>query len=51
MAYNHCVVAQTPIDVNMAKKLNILLTNMGLAPEIVVDALTGALGYNKHTYW
>ena len=52
MGYNHCVVAQTPIDVNMAKQLNILVTNMGLAPEkIVIDALTGALGYGlEYTY-
>ena len=52
MGYNHCVVAQTPIDVNMAKQLNILMTNMGLAPEkIVIDALTGALGYGlEYTY-
>ena len=38
MGYNHCVVAQTPIDVNMCKQLNILLTNMGVPPDkIVVD--------------
>ncbi len=52
MGYNHCVVAQTPIDVNMAKQLNILITNMGLAPEkIVIDAYTGAIGYGlEYTY-
>ncbi|MHB0912347.1 MAG: acetyl-CoA decarbonylase/synthase complex subunit alpha/beta [Armatimonadota bacterium] len=52
MGYGHCIVAQTPIDVNMAKQLNILCTNMGLAPEkIVIDALTGALGYGlEYTY-
>ena len=52
MAYGHCVVTQTPIDVNMAKQLNILCTNMGLAPDkIVIDALTGALGYGlEYTY-
>ncbi len=52
MGYGHCVVAQTPIDVNMAKQLNILLTNMGIAPEkIVVDPLTGAIGYGlEYTY-
>lgn len=52
MGYNHCVVAQTPIDVNMAKQLNILMTNMGLAPEkIVIDPYTGALGYGlEYTY-
>lgn len=52
MGYGHCVVAQSPIDVNMAKQLNILMTNMGLpAEKIVVDALTGAIGYGlEYTY-
>ncbi len=52
MGYHHCLVLQTPIDVNMAKQLNILVTNMGLPPEkIVIDALTGALGYGiEYTY-
>jgi acetyl-CoA synthase len=52
MGYNHCVVAQTPIDVNMAKQLNILITNMGLdAAKIVIDPMTGALGYGlEYTY-
>jgi len=46
LAYNHCLVAQTPIDVNLAKQLNILLTDMNFPPEkIVVDPLTGTLGY------
>ena len=52
MGYNHCIVAQSPIDVNMAKQLNILSTNMGIAPEkIIIDAYTGALGYGlEYTY-
>ncbi len=52
MAYGHAVAAQSPIDVNMSKQLNILLTNMGVAPEkVVVDPLTGALGYGlEYTY-
>ena len=52
MGYNHCLVAQSPIDVNMGKQLNILLTNMGVAPEkIVMDPMTGALGYGlEYTY-
>jgi acetyl-CoA synthase len=52
MGYGHCVVAQTPIDVNMCKQLNILLTNAGLAAEkIVIDPMTGALGYGlEYTY-
>jgi acetyl-CoA synthase len=52
MAYGHTVVAQTPIDVNMAKQLNILLSNMDIKPEqIVMDPMTGALGYGlEYTY-
>ncbi|MFQ5590596.1 MAG: acetyl-CoA decarbonylase/synthase complex subunit alpha/beta [Phycisphaerae bacterium] len=46
LAYDHCVVAQTPIDVNLAKQLNILLANMNLPGDrIVMDPLAGALGY------
>ncbi|MFB3818784.1 MAG: acetyl-CoA decarbonylase/synthase complex subunit delta, partial [Candidatus Methylomirabilales bacterium] len=52
MAYNHCLVAQSPIDVNMAKQLNILLTNMGVAGDrILIDPMTGAVGYGlEYTY-
>lgn len=52
MAYGHTVVAQSPIDVNMAKQLNILLTDMNFPSEkIVIDPLTGALGYGlEYTY-
>ena len=52
MGYHHCLVAQTPIDVNMCKQLNILLTNMGMpAEKIVADPMTGALGYGlEYTY-
>jgi acetyl-CoA decarbonylase/synthase complex subunit delta len=52
MAYGHCVVAQTPIDVNMCKQLNILLTTMGVQPDhILVDPLTSSVGYGlEYTY-
>jgi acetyl-CoA decarbonylase/synthase, CODH/ACS complex subunit delta len=46
LGYGHVVIAETPIDVNMAKQLNILMTQMGLAPErILVDPSCGAAGY------
>lgn len=46
IAYKHCIAAQTPIDVNMAKQLNILLENLGVSPDkIIIDPSTGALGY------
>jgi acetyl-CoA decarbonylase/synthase complex subunit delta len=52
LAYGHCVVARSPIDVNMAKQLNILLGNMDLPRDrVVMDPLTGALGYGlEYTY-
>jgi CO dehydrogenase/acetyl-CoA synthase delta subunit len=46
IAYKHCIAAETPIDVNMAKQLNILLENLGVQPDkIIIDPSTGALGY------
>jgi acetyl-CoA decarbonylase/synthase complex subunit delta len=46
IAYGHTLVAQSPIDVNLAKQLNILLTEMNFPPQrIIMDPLTGALGY------
>lgn len=46
LAYNHSVIAQSPIDVNLAKQLNILLKEIGVARDhIIIDPYTGALGY------
>ncbi len=46
MANGHLVVARTAMDVNLAKQLNILISDMGLPPErIIMDPTTGALGY------
>lgn len=46
MGYGHVVIAESPIDVNMAKQLNILMTQMGLpADRILIDPSTGAVGY------
>ena len=52
MAYGHALVAQSPIDVNIGKQLNILLGNMDIKTEqIVMDAMTGAAGYGiEYTY-
>ncbi len=52
IAYDHCVVAQSPIDVNIGKQLNILLTNMDFKQSrIVMDPMTGAAGYGiEYTY-
>jgi acetyl-CoA decarbonylase/synthase complex subunit delta len=52
IAYGHSIIAQSPIDVNIGKQLNILLTNMDVKPEqIVMDPMTGAAGYGiEYTY-
>jgi len=46
MANDHLVLSRTPMDVNLAKQLVILMTDMGLPLDrIVMDPTTGALGY------
>jgi len=52
LAYGHTIVAQSPIDVNIGKQLNILLTNMNIPLErIVIDPVTSAIGYGiEYTY-
>jgi acetyl-CoA decarbonylase/synthase complex subunit delta len=46
LAYNHSLIAQSPIDVNLAKQLNILLKEIGVPHDhIIIDPYTGALGY------
>ncbi len=52
IAYGHALVSQSPIDVNIAKQMNILLTNMDVKTEqIVMDPMTGAAGYGiEYTY-
>jgi len=42
----HNVIARTPIDINLAKELNILISEMGFDPnKIIIDPNMGALGY------
>lgn len=46
MANGHLVIAKTPMDVNLAKQLNILINDMGLPTDrIIMDPGTGGLGY------
>ena len=46
MANGHLVSARTAMDVNLAKQLNILISDMGLPLDrIIMDPTTGALGY------
>lgn len=46
IAYKHIVAANSPIDINLAKQLNILLENLGMPVDrILIDPTTGAVGY------
>ena len=46
MANGHLVDSRTAMDVNLAKQLNILISDMGLPlDQIIMDPTTGALGY------
>ncbi|MCM8798415.1 MAG: acetyl-CoA decarbonylase/synthase complex subunit delta [Candidatus Omnitrophica bacterium] len=48
----HSLIAETPIDINLAKQLNILISDMGFPAErIVIHHSTGGLGYGlEYTY-
>ena len=52
IGYKHTAIASSPIDINLAKQLNILMGNLGVPDEqIVVDPTTGGLGYGiEYTY-
>ncbi|WP_218915042.1 acetyl-CoA decarbonylase/synthase complex subunit delta [Desulfurivibrio alkaliphilus] len=52
MAFGHPMVASSPIDVNLAKQLNILLENLGVSlNSVLIDPSIGALGYGiEYTY-
>ncbi len=46
IGYKHTVIASTPIDINLAKQLNILLGNLGVPDEqIAVDPTVSSIGY------
>jgi acetyl-CoA decarbonylase/synthase, CODH/ACS complex subunit delta len=46
MANGHLISTRTPMDVNLAKQLNILVRDMGIKIDrILMDPTTGALGY------
>ena len=52
LADNLTLIANSPIDINLAKQLNILLSNLGVPIEkIIIDPTTGGLGYGiEYTY-
>jgi acetyl-CoA decarbonylase/synthase, CODH/ACS complex subunit delta len=46
IGYKHTVIASSPIDINLAKQLNILLGNLGVADDmIVMDPTVSSIGY------
>jgi acetyl-CoA decarbonylase/synthase complex subunit delta len=46
LAHDHLVTARTAMDVNLAKQLNILISDMGLPPErILMDPTCAGVGY------
>lgn len=46
LAHGHCIAALSPIDVNIAKQMNIQLTDMSFpAEKIVMDPMTSSTGY------
>jgi len=46
MGYGHTVISSSPIDINLAKQVNILLENLGMPlNRMIVDPTTGGLGY------
>jgi acetyl-CoA decarbonylase/synthase complex subunit delta len=46
MGYGHALISSSPIDINLAKQVNILLENLGMPlNRVIVDPTTGGLGY------
>jgi len=46
MGFGHWIISSSPIDVNLAKQVNILLENLGMPMDrVIVDPTTGGLGY------
>ncbi len=46
IGYKHTVIASTPIDINLAKQLNILLGNLGVPDNLlIIDPTVSCIGY------
>jgi acetyl-CoA decarbonylase/synthase complex subunit delta len=52
LAHHHKLIAMSELDINLAKQLNILITQMGFDKErLVTDPMCSALGYGlEYTY-
>lgn len=46
LAYGHTIIASSPIDINLAKQLNILLGNLGIVDhQMLIDPTVSGIGY------
>jgi len=45
LEHGHTAIAQSPLDINLLKELNVKLSKFFLAERIVIDPLSSALGY------
>jgi len=46
IGYHHTVIASTPMDINLAKQLNILLGNLGVSDELIImNPTVSGIGY------
>ncbi|MFC1899503.1 acetyl-CoA decarbonylase/synthase complex subunit delta [Chloroflexota bacterium] len=46
IGYHHTLVASSPIDINLAKQLNILLGNLGVSDDLIMmDPTVSGIGY------
>lgn len=46
LGYKHTVAASTPIDINLAKQLNILMGNLGIPDnQLILDPTVSGIGY------
>jgi len=52
LAHNHKLIAMSELDINLAKQLNILITQMGFDKQkLITDPMCSALGYGlEYTY-
>lgn len=52
LAHNHQLIAMSELDINLAKQLNILITQMGFdKARLITDPMCSALGYGlEYTY-
>jgi acetyl-CoA decarbonylase/synthase complex subunit delta len=45
LEHGHCIIAQSPLDINLEKELNVKLLKTFPRERIVIDPLSSALGY------